>query len=164
MALYFVKPVSDNAKHDAFTSWLKSNLKSSGNTAVVDELMKLSSSQEELESVIRRASHLVKTHADDFQLPVDARSEDENKVFQILLQEWNAYQNSSSGMGKAVFIKQVKPNSALPVDGYTLFARPPATHQSSAIGLGEYNTELLASAYTHYQLSPLSGGIAIGAP
>ena len=130
MVFYFMKPVSDNADHDAFTSWLQSNLKSNDNTSVVDQLKELSASPDELESVIRKASALVKAHAEDFELPVDAQSKDESEVFHVLLKEWNAYQNSSSGMGKAVIIKQAQPHSVLPVDGLTFYGKSLSAQQT----------------------------------
>ncbi len=119
LLFYFMKPASNNPEHDAFAAWLQSNLKSSTNTNVADQIRGLSNADGKLESVIRQASALVKAHADDFELPVDTQTKDENEVFQLLLTEWNNYQNSSTGMGKAVIIKQAQPNSVLPVDGFS---------------------------------------------
>ncbi|MEQ8524837.1 hypothetical protein [Gracilimonas sp.] len=164
MVFYFMKPVSDNADHDAFTSWLQSNLKSNGNTSVVDQLKELSASPDELESVIRQASALVKAHADDFELPVDAQSKDESEVFQVLLKEWNAYQNSSSGMGKAVLIKQAQPHSVLPVDGLAFYGKADATQQTFIISSSGKSFEHQSVTLHNFHISPLSGGTAIGAP
>jgi len=163
MVLYFMKPVSEQADHDAFTSWLQSNLKTGNNASVYDQIKDLQSSTDELESIIRQASALVKAHSDDFELPVDAQSKDENEVFQLLLKEWNAYQ-SSSGMGKAVIVKQAKPHSVLPIDALA-FAGQDLQKQKT------FNTLVLsgsaatpASEALNFNISPLSGGTAIGAP
>ena len=164
MIFYFMKPVSENTDHDAFTSWLKSNLKTGGNTSVVDQLKELSSSHEELESVIRQASALVKAHADDFELPVDAQSNDEGEVFRVLLNEWHAYQNSSSGMGKAVIIKQAQPSSVLPVDGLALYGKSPAATQALSFSAAGESFEQPSASQLNFHISPLSGGTAIGAP
>lgn len=164
MVFYYMKPVSDNADHDAFTSWLQSNLKSNDNTSVVDQLKELSASPDELESVIRKASALVKAHADDFELPVDAQSKDESEVFQVLLEQWNAYQNSSSGMGKAVLIKQAQPHSALPADGLAFYGKSDATHRPFIFSSTEEKFEHQSVASHNFHISPLSGGTAIGAP
>ena len=164
MIFYFMKPVSENASQDAFTSWLQSNLKSDSSNTVLNQLKELSSSPEELESVIRQASALVKAHADDFELPVDASSNDEAEVFHVLLKEWNAYQSSSSGMGKAVIIKQAQPHSLLPVDGLAFYGKSTATQQSQTFCPSGEFIEQPSAAFLNYHISPLSGGTAIGAP
>lgn len=164
LLFYFVKPVSDNAEHDAFASWLQSNLKSSTNSSVADQIRGLSSTDEKIESVIRQASALVKAHADDFELPVDTQSKDENEVFQLLLKEWNNYQNSSTGMGKAVIIKQAQPHSVLPVDGFS-FGNKSLTSQHTAMfaDAGISGEQVIATSHSFY-ISPLSSGTAINAP
>lgn len=164
LLFYFMRPVSDNAEHDAFATWLQSNLKSSTNTNVSDQIRGLTSADEKLESVIRQASVLVKAHADDFELPVDTQSKDENEVFQLLLKEWNNYQNSSTGMGKAVIIKQAQPHSVLPVDGFS-FGNKSLTSQQTAIfaNTDVIGEQVLASSHSFY-ITPLSGGTAINAP
>jgi hypothetical protein len=164
MVFYFMKPVSDNAEQDAFTSWLKSNLKSGDNTSVADQLKELSASADELESVIRQASALVKAHADDFQFPLDAQSKDESEVFRVLLKEWNAYQNSSSVMGKAVLIKQAQPHSVLPVDGLVFYGKSVAEQQVFTFSRAGENFEQQSVSHYNFHISPLSGGTAIGAP
>ncbi|HET8864296.1 MAG TPA: hypothetical protein VFM80_01280 [Gracilimonas sp.] len=164
LVFYFMKPVSDSAENDAFAVWLQSNLKSSSSTIVVDQIRGLSAADGKLESVIREASALVKANADDFELPVNSQSQDENEVFQLLLKEWNAYQSSSSGMGKAVLIKQAQPNSVLPVDGFS-FGNKSATHQQNIIIADAGISMEQIHAPTHrFYLSPLSSGTAINAP
>jgi hypothetical protein len=164
LLFYFMKPASNNAEHDAFAAWLQSNLKSSTNTNVADQIRGLSNADGKLESVIRQASALVKAHADDFELPVDTQTKDENEVFQLLLTEWNNYQNSSTGMGKAVIIKQAQPNSVLPVDGFS-FGHKSLTSQHSAVfaDAGINGQQIFATSHSFY-ISPLSGGTAINAP
>jgi hypothetical protein len=163
MALYFMKPVSEQADHDAFTSWLQSNLKTGNNASVTDQIKDLQNKTDGLESIIRQASVLVKAHSDDFELPVDAQSKDENEVFQVLLTEWNAYQ-TSSGMGRAVIVKPAKPHSVLPIDGLAFAAQDvrnlKTLHTLSISG----SAETPASEAENFNISPLSGGTAIGAP
>jgi hypothetical protein len=163
MVLYFMKPVSEQANHDAFTSWLQSNLKTGNNASVSNQIKNLHSENDELESIIRQASALVKAHSDDFELPVDAQSKDENEVFQLLLKEWNAYQ-SSSGMGKAVIVKQAKPHSVLPIDGLA-FAGNNIQNQKTFSPLTLSGSAATPAAESFdFNIAPLSGGTAIGAP
>ncbi|SMO47313.1 hypothetical protein [Gracilimonas mengyeensis] len=160
----FIKPIGDDTSQDAFAFWLQSNLKTNSNSDVADQIRGLSKSESELESVIREASSLVKAHAEDFELPVDAQSKDEGEVFRVLLKEWNAYQHSSSGMGKAVIIKQAQPHSVLPVDGLTFQAKSLTADQQLAFALSGNIVEQTAIVAIDYHISPLSGGTAIGAP
>ncbi len=164
MALYFMKPVSGNANHDAFTSWLQSNLKSGNNTSVLDQIKGLQTHDGELESVIRKASVLVKANAEDFKLPVDTKSKDENEVFQVLLKEWKAFQYSSTGMGKAVIIKQAQPYSLLPIDGFTFGSKSLAQYQKPELSEPGLPFDYFSIPAFNYHISPLSGGVAIGAP
>lgn len=164
LIFYFMKPVSSHSEHDAFAVWLQSNLKSNTNGNVADQIRGLSTANAELESVIREASALVKANADDFELPLDKQAQDENEVYQVLLKEWKDYQNTSTGMGKAVIIKQAQPHSVLPVDGLTF-------GEKSLLQQSDISPSVLSTAFEHvalpsfnYYISPLSGGMAINAP
>jgi hypothetical protein len=161
---YFFKPGNVQAEEDAFTSWLQATLKTSNNTEVIDQIHQLSHVDVEIESVIRKASSLVRNHAEDFNLPVSPESDDENEVFHVLLKEWTAYQNSSTGMGNAVLIKQAQRYSVLPVDGIS-FSSKAVDGQALLITKAEtvtvFQTPPVSSSF---HISPLSGGTAIGAP
>lgn len=162
--VYFLKPAGVTETHDAFALWLQSNLKNNSNSGVVDQIRGLSSSQEGFDTVVRQASALVKAHAEDFELPLNNDSKDENEVYQLLIQEWNSYQNSSSGMAKAVFVKQAQPYSLIPADGFspngkTLHSR---LISEQTDGASENFPEL--KPLFSYHLSPFMSGTAINAP
>lgn len=161
---YFFKPANNQADEDAFTSWLQANLKTNDNTEVIDQIRQLSHVDVEIETVIRKASSLVKSHADDFNLPVSPESDDENEVFQVLLKEWNAYQNSSTGMGNAVFVKQAQPYSVLPVDGISFSSKAVASQALSVTKTETATVFHTPPVSSSFHISPLSGGTAIGAP
>ncbi|MBD3616558.1 MAG: hypothetical protein HUJ22_08290 [Gracilimonas sp.] len=164
LVFYFIKPVSNHSEHDAFAVWLQSNLKSNTNDNVADQIRGLSTANVELESVIREASALVKAYADDFELPVDKQSQDENEVFQVLLKEWKDYQNSSTGMGKAVIIKQAQSHSVLPVDGLAFGGKSPVQQYDISPSVLNTAFEQITLPSFNYYISPLSGGMAINAP
>jgi hypothetical protein len=166
MVFYFLKPVNNEAKQGAFTNWLQSHLKTNlDNDKVKEQIRELSyTDEEELESVIRRASVLVKNHSDDFEIPINSESENEQEVFKILLKSWNNYQQSSSGMGKAVIIKQAQPYSVLPVDGLAFHANSPSAQQQFLYSKSGVNIEQQPVLFHNFHISPLSGGTAIGAP
>lgn len=165
MVLHFAKPIEDKAGQDAFTFWLESHLKTQ-NDKILNQIEALSNDTEELEFVIRKASELVLNHSEDFELPVSENSNEssEEDLYHILLTEWNNYQNSSSGMGKAVFIQNIKPQTILPTDAQ--FFSSALTKKLSHYDVDhvtDLNSHELASSAT-YILSPLKSGTAIGAP
>jgi hypothetical protein len=164
MLFYFLKPVNNNGDDDAFTSWLQSHVKAGDNSHVIDQIQKLSNSDEQLESLIREASTLVRSHADDFKLPIQTGNNDENDVFNVLLSEWTAHQNAHTGMGKSIILKQSHSFSVLPVDGFSLSGKVPT---AVFLYTEVFNKSILQDVFQSlipYQLIPLSGGIAIGAP
>ena len=165
MVLHYAKPADSKTDHSAFTSWLGSHLKTQDHD-VLDELESLSEEVGELETVIRKASELVFSHSDDFKLPVSEEGEESSKdeVYHLLLTQWNNYQSSGSGMGKAVFIQNIKPQTILPTDGH--FLSSVLTKQSMHYDVDEVSDlgdHELASGNA-YILSPLKSGTAIGAP
>lgn len=165
MALHFAKPINNKTGQDAFTSWLGSHLKTQNDT-VLHEIEALSENSSELETVIRRASELVYSHSEDFKLPVSENDEhsSEEDLYHLLLTEWNNYQTSGSGMGKAVFLQNIKPQTVLPSDGHyfsSALSKNALTFDLDHVtDLGSH--ELAAG--NEYILSPLKSGTAIGAP
>lgn len=164
IVVYFLKPTGVHETHDAFALWLQSNLKNSSNSGVVDEIKGLSTSQEGFETVVRQASALVKAHSEDFELPVRNDSQDENEVYQLLLKEWNSYQNTSSGMAKAVIIKQAQNYSLIPADGFSPNGKIAGTLSTHEKKYGVYENYLDTEPVPNYHLSPFTSGIAINAP
>lgn len=164
LVFYFMKPVSTPDQHEKFAFWLQSNLKAKSNTDVAKQIRSLSSNSGELETVVREASALVKAHADDFELPIDQQSQDENEIFDLLISEWDAYQNSSNGMGKAVMVKQTHPQTVLPVDGIS-FGGKLATQATPNFSLLKYvlPAQKLSTVGSYFSI-PLIGGTAINAP
>lgn len=165
MVLHFTKPIEDKAGQDAFAFWLESHLKTQNDT-VLDEIEALSNNSKELESVIREASELVLSYSDDFELPIANDSDESSKedLYHLLLTEWNNYQNSASGMGKAVFVQSIKSQTILPSDSHFF---------SSAVTkkLTHYDIDQITDLNSHelsssnaFILSPHKSGTAIGAP
>lgn len=166
MVLHYAKPADNKNDYTAFTSWLESHLKTQDHN-VLDELEALSSDNGELETVIRKASELVHTHSDDFKLPVSESDEEgtsEEDVYQLLLTQWNNYQNSGSGMGKAVFIQNIKPQTILPTDGHQFSSvLTKRTLHYDVDKVSDFDDHELTSGNASI-LSPHKSGTAIGAP
>ena len=164
IAFYFLKPVGTGSEHDAFAQWLQSNLKTNTDSEITNEIRDLRYTNGQLDSVIREASSIVKTYADNFELPLDEKSQDENEVYKLLLKEWTNYQNSSTGMGKAVVIKQGHPHSYLPNDGFSPNSKLINGSISLDLTLAQESIEDFYSNSYRFNLCPLKGGIAINAP
>ena len=152
------------AHHAAFTSWLGSHLKNDDSEAH-KKLDNLSTDQAELEDVIRKASEVVTSHADDFKLPVNEEDEtSEELVFQLLLTQWNQFQNTEAGMSKAVIIETVKPQTILPNDGKFSSADGISLKQPILKTESDLSKNSEFSPSSSFLFSPLESGIAIGAP
>src|SRR5690554_5101464 len=115
ISFYFLNPVdTTEGQHGEFALWLQSHLKTQTNSEVVEKISEFSFSDEQFDIILLKASQLVQDHIQDFQLPHKRDTADENEMLRLLISEWNAFQDFSKGMGKAVVIKQYKPNSILP--------------------------------------------------
>ncbi len=160
-ALHFMQPASESAKHSAFTSWLGTHLISDDDANVRKQLKELGNSTDELEAIIRKASELVTTNAEDFEL--DFQKSDKNEIFKLLLTEWNSYMDSQQGMAKGVVITSLKSNAIQQGEGKTLFKTtfPDVnSHKVCTSSSTLFQKALAANTVTE----PLPFGIAIGAP
>lgn len=118
ITLHLAGDSEQQAHHAAFTSWLGSHLKNVDSEAHL-ALEKLSKDNAALDEVIRKASELVASHSDDFTLPLDAASDEQGEsedMYHLLLEQWNHFQNSEAGMGKAIFVEAAKSTTILPND------------------------------------------------
>lgn len=161
--LYFLNPAEDKSQHETFAYWLQSSLKSQDDSDLLKKIDELSALDAELDAVIKMASALVHQHAKDFDLTSGKNTDSEHETFRLLLTEWNAFQNTTGGMGKAVIIKNTKPSSVLPADALAFSGKYfHKQHQIAQLPESDFIHEL--PVLPHYQISPLSGGTAIGAP
>lgn len=164
MALHYAAPAKEKTNQNAFTTWLGSHLKTQDDT-VLGKIDALGNEDSELETLIRKASKLVHTNSDDFELPVSDETESsEEALYFVILTEWNNYNDSSSGMGTAVLVKHLKPQTVLPSDSHFLAY---GIHKNSS----GFNLDLPFELYSQnsaisksHILSPLKSGTAIGAP
>ncbi len=160
--LYFLIPIHANNEHEVFTNWLQSHLKSQEENSLRAKITELSSPDEEIESLIRKASVLVKQHTGHFELPLPG-SENEEDVFRVLLFEWNSYQDLARGMGKSAIIENVKPNICFPTNGLVFSGKISSGLNSPLATSKEFNEKGFTGPH-NYTLIPLQSGTAIGAP
>lgn len=163
MTSYFLNPADKNGQHDEFAIWLQSHLKTQNNSDVAEKISAFSFSDEQFEVILLKASKLVQSHLQDFELPHKKDAADENEMMQLLLTEWNAFQDFSKGMGKAAIIKNAKPNSILPT-GTLAFSGKFSIHQPFFDLPVSSGFEYVESLPQNFKISPLIGGTAIGAP
>lgn len=159
--LHFVNPIQDTGAHSEFTTWLDAKVKSEENVSVRSLIEELADDGVELNEVIRKASEIVSKNSDDFELPV---SEDTNAL-DVIIQEWNAYQTASSGMGKAVIIENAKSNAISQKETSPLKKPVKAVSESclkNPIKI-ETNWDILTGQKSH-SYTPFLSGVAINAP
>ncbi len=106
ISLHLVEPIQQKEMHNAFTSWLDAKVISEQNSDVKRLIGDLSSDTSELEEVIRKASEIISENPDDFEFPLSDDSHSD--IFDVLIKEWEDYQNSNAGMGKAVLLEPAK--------------------------------------------------------
>lgn len=107
--LHFIAPIQESKTHSEFTSWLDAKVKSEENDEIRKLISDLADDADVLDSVIKKASEIVSKNSEDFELPIS--KSDNTDVLEVIIDEWNAYQTSSNGMGKAVVIENVKPSA-----------------------------------------------------
>jgi thiamine biosynthesis lipoprotein ApbE len=157
--LHFAQPIQESKTHSAFTSWLDAKVKTEENAEIRKLITDLSSETEELESVIRKASEIVSQNSDEFELPVS----DDSDVFDVILDEWNAYQNSTSGMGKAVVVENIKSNAVSQKEAASLKKTSKSISESCLNNLA--TVEAGWNTFTAQNFSkPFKSGVAINAP
>lgn len=158
-ALHFAEPIQEGKTHSEFTSWLDAKVKTEENADIRKLITNLADDAEELESVIRKASEIVSQNSDEFELPV---SGDAN-VFDVIIDEWNSYQNSSAGMGKAVVVESVKSNAVSQKEAASLKKASKSISESCMNNL--VSVEAGWKTFTSQNFSkPFISGVAINAP
>lgn len=166
ITLHLAGDSEQQAHHAAFTSWLGSHLKNVDSEAHL-ALEKLSKDNAALDEVIRKASELVASHSDDFTLPLDASSDEQGEsedMYHLLLEQWNHFQNSEAGMGKAIFVEAAKSTTILPNDGKFASMAGLSTLSTGAQVYPAENSQGAKEFSTSFLLRPLASGTAIGAP
>lgn len=145
--------------HSEFTSWLDAKVKSESTSTVRELITRLTDDSGKLESVIEKASKIVSENTDDFELPLGETDD----VLEVLISEWNAYQSSATGMGKAVMVENVKSN-AVSQKEITPLKKATGTASGSCIN-NLIQIEADWNIYSGRNLtSPFISGIAINAP
>jgi hypothetical protein len=159
--LHFTAPIQDSKTHSEFTSWLDAKVKTEENAEIRKLITDLANDTDELDSVIRKASAIVSANSDDFELPFD--DSENSDVLEVIIDEWNAYQNSSAGMGKAVIIESAKSNAVQQNEIPTLSKASKSVSASCINNLvsieADWNTLSQNTTST-----PFLSGVAINAP
>lgn len=159
--LHFAEPIQDSKAHSEFTSWLDAKVKTEDNSEIRKLITNLADDAGELESVIRKASEIVSQNSEDFELPFG--ESETSDVFDVIIGEWNAYQNSSSGMGKAVFVENLKSNVVSQKEASSLKKSAKSISESCINNL--VTVEAGWNTFTDQNFSkPFISGVAINAP
>lgn len=161
--LYLVRPVQAEASSNAFASWLKTVVKKGDTGNLRRQIYQLKESESSLNLLIRKASEMVSRYNDAFNLPLTDNTPDSGQVYNLLIVEWNSYQ-TGNGMGKAPVPKTVKSNLTPPADKFSHFYSPAVERTFYTGNYALTETGPVTPPSVSYKITPLSGGIAIGAP
>lgn len=166
MAMYLVRPVQADAASNSFASWLDSVVKQDEHNSddLQKKLYQLKESDQSLNILIQKASEIVSRHNEDFNLPLGAAETNTQSVYNMLVWEWNSFQ-TGNGMGKASVPTTIKANFYPPVDKFsTSLGEDLAQKQDQKTLLSDRVVTVESQSFISFHISPLSGGVAIGAP
>lgn len=156
---HFAEPIQENKVHTEFASWLNAKVKTENDSSVRQLIDELSYDKSELNEVIRKASDIVSNNSDDFELPVS----DDDSVLEVIIDQWNAYQNAAAGMGKAVITENVKSNAISQKDGLSQKKFTKVISETCLNNL--VSVEAGWNSFTAQKLPvPFKSGVAINAP
>lgn len=161
-SLSFVQPTQAKHSNNAFADWL-STMTTSANTAdLQQELDNLRKSDEHLDKIIEKASHIVSQNNEDFVFSM-VESMASAQLYRLLLVEWNQFQT-----GNDMSCVPVQKTIKLLIPAKTDF--PSFTKMSCLVSNGVQQAftqvELLPQDDFPFPLAiiPMVEGIAIGAP
>lgn len=162
LSLSWVQPVQAGRTSYAFARWLSTMTHSADGSEVHKQLQELQASGIHLDTMLEKASKIVTAHNEEFNFPF-AKEYPSQQLYQLLLIEWNQYQTGNA-MANIPLQQSVKPLLPLHVDkkeGGTFAVQP--VHRVFISKYVDFRPSA-PSKSTPTALSPMSGGIAIGAP
>ncbi|MEX0772792.1 MAG: hypothetical protein WD038_06465 [Balneolales bacterium] len=124
-----------------------------------EKISHLNDLQDAPDLLLRKASKMINANADLFSLPVNNSEPTDEEVFNLLVQEWNRYQQTGS-MGTAILSE--RHYHALPLESVKFIDAafddfPFAGDDLQAYGPGTV-------AFNTHRLHPLLSGVSINAP
>lgn len=160
-SLYMVQSAKAEYSSHAFARWFSSMLSTSKTADLQQQLNDLQKSNDHLDKILEEASRIVRRNNDDFSFPF-AKSAKKQQLYQLLLFEWNQYQTENA---MASIPAQQTVKSLVPVKVDKSGSCGTVT---TSINVPQflYCVEALRSISEHSSntISPMSSGIAIGAP
>lgn len=168
MAMYLVRPVQAETATNSFASWLDTVVKKAesdaGNENLRQELYQLKKADESLNGLIQKASEIVTRHNEDFNLPLAPSNANSEMVYDLLIWEWNSFQ-TGNGMGKASVPTTIKSNFYPTLDKFVHSVNAAHTGQQGRYDVAFCsNVRIESHPKQSFNITPLSGGVAIGAP
>ncbi len=161
LMLAIAKPVHATQSNAEFANWLQTLAKKTHAAQLEQQLHALKKSDSDINSLIEQASEIISQNNDDFNLPEGTASDN---LQQILLVEWNQYQNGSA-MSAVPTHERVKPTFSLqPHQIAGLDGLPLLPFKNGSLGPSAKVIAPDALPGDAYLIAPLISGIAIGAP
>ena len=164
LSLSWVQPVQADHTSHAFARWLSMRVQSSKDASELQkQLQELKASGGQLDDLLKKASQIVTNNDEEFNFPFSEHGSSQ-ELSQLLLIEWNQYQTGNA-MADIPVRQNIKPLLPIHVDKIKDFFFDgwhfPNPHW---LLFDEMPDDTRPVNITAAAVSPMSGGIAIGAP
>lgn len=160
--LYIAQPVKATDSSRAFSHWLDQVVEHSDDASLQQQLIEMNSSGSDVYQLMDYLSQHLQKNDIDADLP----GNDDlaaKKLYNLLLIDWSHHQ-TGNGMAKVPPPSTLKTGLALQIEKYSTF--PSATYiADTVLSPTEFFVDKLTVEETiDFSLTPMSEGIAIGAP
>lgn len=157
-----VRPAQARQSTKAFSSWLSTVIDKTGSSHLQKELEQLRDSGADVYRLMDHASRVMSRGNKDFNFPLES-ADAYHQIYRVLLLQWNQFQ-TGSGMADMPPPEVLKPLVIPQIDKHGLSAQMnvPANVWYAVYAGQLQEIALILSLDT--SLTPLAGGIAIGAP
>lgn len=160
--LYLAQPASAKSSSDAVANLIDEVAQNVENAAFQKELNDISNSRASEDVLIKKLSDLFAKYNFDQQLPSEYEL-GSKKLYQLLIIQWNCLK-SANGMSRAAMPERLKPVNTFQFDKFGTPAQITAASGSLNSGANIKIAVLFSADFFDHSLTPMAGGIAIGAP
>lgn len=162
LGLYLVQPASAKNSSEAVDNFLHTVAKKADNVSFQKELNDIRNNSVSEDALIQKLSEVFAKYKLDQSAPAATQLESK-QIYKLLLIKWNHLQ-AANGMAKAPLPETVKPANAIHVDKFGASGHAGFISERFDSLFEVQSHSFLLKDYLDRSLSPMEGGIAIGAP
>ncbi len=160
--LFVAWPWSERAHPgESVATWLFELRTDTDNPDVHDKIYSLRTENGDIPGLLRKASSIIRDHADDFTIPVDNESASDDDIYNTLVLKWTLHQQDIPVDTVMITDRQTQVPQANEKEDKSVWNQFTGSIQ---LLIGTYSRINQAWEYVRMILRPLVSGIAIGAP